>query len=100
MKRLLQSIAGGFLIPALLLVIAAIIGGTFEFDRLGAVFVYLAAFPLVPIGHFLPASDSPAANAPLIRIALYLTALLCDIIIYSLVTYIFLWWRARRRRLV
>ena len=99
MKRLLQSIAGGFLIPASLLVIAAIIGGTFELDKFGAAFIYLAAFPLVPIAPFLPASDSPDPNAPLIRVALYLSALLCDVIIYSLVTYTFLWWRAKRRRL-
>ena len=62
-----------------------------------AALVYPRAFPLDIPGPFFPESDSPDPYAPLIRNLLYLTAILIDVLVYSLLTYVVLSWRERRK---
>ncbi len=106
MNRILLSLVGGILIPMVLGLSSVFMmdvlyeqWGIIWLDWLAQIFLYLVAWPLAFIGLFLPASDSANPNAPFIRQTLYLTALLCTVVTYSLLTYGVLWWRERRRRL-
>ena len=100
MKRLLQCLAGGVLIPLSTLAVAMVVGAVVEVrpgDWLATALVYPSAFPLGILGPFFPESDSPDPNAPLIRGLLYLTAILMDVVVYSALTYVVLSWRERRK---
>jgi hypothetical protein len=105
-KRPLISIVGGILIPLVFglssLFMMDVIyeqWGITWFDWLAQILLYLVAWPMALIGLLLPSSDSADPNAPLIRRTLYLTALLCTVMTYSLLTYGSLWWYERRKRL-
>jgi len=101
-KRVLVSVAVPLLFPLLLGV-----GAWIYVDMLGrevserevTIFGYLFAWPLLLLNPLIPASDSQYPNAGLIRVALYIVALLCVWITYSLLIYAILSWRARRHRM-
>ncbi len=100
MKRLLQCLAGGVLIPLLTIAVALIVGLVVELspsDGLLTALLYPTAFPLGLLSPFFPESDSPDPNAPFIRSLLYLTAILMDVLVYSLLTYVVLRWREKRK---
>jgi hypothetical protein len=56
---------------------------------------YLFAWPLLLLGPFIPASDSHAPHAPLIRNVLYLVAVVLDVFVYTLLIYVVLYWREK-----
>lgn len=58
---------------------------------------YLFGWPLLVLGRFIPASDSPDPNAPLIRMILYTAAVLCDFVVYCFVIFVILSRRAKRK---
>jgi hypothetical protein len=57
---------------------------------------YLFAWPLLVLGPFIPASDSPAPHAALIRYVLSLVAVLLNVSAYALLIYAILYWREMR----
>ena len=61
------------------------------------IFGYFFAWPLLVLDPFIPASDSQYPNAGLIRVAMYIVALLCVWVTYSLLIYAILSWRERRK---
>ena len=66
-------------------------------ERQVMIFGYLFARPLIILNPFIPASDSQYPNAGLIRVAMYIIALLCVWVTYSLLIYAILSWRQRRK---
>ena len=102
MKRFLQSIGivllGSILLGLIAWVLADILDLQFP-EWVAAIFGYLFVWPMLLLRPFMPASDSPDPNAPFIRIVLYLSGLLLDILVYSLLIYVILRWRSRRNRL-
>ena len=98
MKRLTLSITCGVLFPLLCLAVGFTLdeGGH---ERLANVFLYPAAWPMALVSPFAPGSDSPNPNAGLIRVALYSAAMLLSVAAYSLLAYVLLGWRAKRKRL-
>ena len=98
MKRLPLSIICGVLIPLLCLVIAFPLdeGGH---ERAADVFFYLAAWPVALVSPLDPGSDSPNPNVGLIRVALYLAALLLSVSAYSFLAYVLLSCRGKQKRL-
>jgi hypothetical protein len=108
MKRLSKSIAGGVLIPLILVAIPLLVESCCvsvlrKLDNfgwagaLGRAYILLIAFPSLILP--FPKSDSPDPNAGIIRLLLFATAILMDVFVYSLLTYAVLRRRERRTRL-
>src|SRR5438067_12454157 len=100
MKRFLQCLAGGVLIPIVWFGVAALVAGGLKLrpsDGLMSALIYPVAFPLKILSPYYPQSDSPDPNAPQIRSLLDLTAILMDVIVYSLLTYVVLRWHDHRK---
>lgn len=108
MKHLSKSIAGGILIPIILIAIPLLIQGYCVpvLERLdghgwagslGKIYISLVAFPFLILP--FPKSDSPDPNAGTVRLLLSVTAILMDVFVYSLLTYAVLRWREHRARL-
>jgi hypothetical protein len=108
MKRLLQSVLGGVLIPPallspLLLLENCCLSALERLDKipwlvsLGRLYLSLLMFPFLILAPFEPKSDSPDPNAPFMREAILISAILIDFIAYSLLTYLVLTWRDRRK---
>jgi hypothetical protein len=98
MKRLSLSIVCGVLFPLLCLAIGFPLdeGGH---ERLANVFLYPAAWPVALVSPFAPGSDSPNQNAGLIRVALYLAAILLSVAAYAVLAYVLSGRRAKRKHL-
>ena len=65
-------------------------------DPVVTILAYLFGWPLLLLGPFIPASDSPAPHAPVIRNMLVLVAGFLDVFVYTLLIYAALYWRERR----
>ncbi len=100
-KRLLLSIAGGIAVPLLLVVIAMIIHMIFPQQRemawLGAIYFWVAGWPLKIFNVIFPSSPNCPDCGP-VGVAVMAT-MICDVIIYSSLIYIALWWRSKRGQL-
>ena len=99
MKRILKSVAAVLFLALIMSVIAWILIDVIGWEipewavmTLG----YLFGWPLLLLEPFIPASDSPAPYAPLVRNVLYLVAVILDIALYSLIVYVALCWREKR----
>jgi hypothetical protein len=57
---------------------------------------YLFAWPLLVLDPFIPASDSSAPYAPLVRSLMYILAVILDTAVYSFLIYLVLYWREKR----
>ena len=102
MKRILLSLAGGIIIPILLVSLAWLLLDIFDMQGpgwFGELLFTPITWPLTLLGPFFPKSDNPAPYTPMARITLFLLAMLLNILLYSSLTYIVISWRARHRRL-
>jgi len=100
MKRLLFCIASGILIPIILIAPIFLIENMnvrlLERHRhLVETYFYLFMWPVVVLGPIFPhyASDDPNPHAPTVRLAFFISVVLCDVLVYSLLTYAVLQWR-------
>jgi hypothetical protein len=98
-RRLLLSAAITLTVPLVLGVVAWLAVDVFGLGFPEWMVTALGYFgwPLLLIQRFIPASDSPDPNAPLVRMILYIAVVLCDFIVYCLVIFVILSWRARKR---
>jgi hypothetical protein len=100
-RHLLIAAAAPLLIPLLLGIggwLYVDVLGRHVSERMAMILGYLFAWPLLLLNPLIPASDSQYSNAALIRVALYIVALLCVWVTYSLLFYAFLRWQARRKQ--
>ncbi|HEX8162394.1 MAG TPA: hypothetical protein VF538_11010 [Pyrinomonadaceae bacterium] len=98
-RRVLNSVAIT-LISSLALgagawLIVAVLGWEIP-ERVVTILGYLSGWPLLLLGPFIPASDSPAPHAAPLRNVLYLMAVLLDLAAYSLLIYFIRSWIVRR----
>jgi hypothetical protein len=100
LKRLSLSIAGGITVPLLLVIVAMIIHTIFPEQRemawLGAVYFWVAGWPLKLFNVIFPQSPNCPDCGP-VGIAVMAT-MIWDVVMYSLLIYIVLWWRSKRVR--
>jgi len=66
-------------------------------EGLVTVLAYVFLWPLRLMKPIMPRSDSTVPNAAMIRTLLFLLAVFLDLAVYSLLTYVLLQWRARKR---
>jgi hypothetical protein len=96
MKRLLLALTGGIIIPIILFGVTFFLTHILELDQLEwlAYLLLLAVVwplkifdPLFPTGgmKFVPSNEALSATV------------ICDVLVYSLLTYLVLWWRARKK---
>jgi hypothetical protein len=104
-KRLLLSLAGGIIIPILyIFVIGMVIGvvknisGSVSGDSL---WLWFLSLPLQWSGHIYNYLFPPKFEKVFgeLRGEVIWTNIITSFIVYSLLTYLVLWWRARQRRL-
>lgn len=101
MRRVLLSIAGGLLIPILILMIGWMLLEVLDVqgpEWIGQYLFIPITWPLVLLGPLFPASDSAYVFAPAIRIILFFVAILFNILLYSALSYVILWRRANQKR--
>lgn len=98
MKRLFLSLAGGVLFPASFLVMTLMITdilGLRELKPVAKLLFLAVAWPLKFFSYMFPADDSDFSPTSEALIA----SALVDLFLYSMLSYVFLWLRARRKRL-
>jgi hypothetical protein len=96
-RRLLLSVAAGILIPSLAAFAGAYLVGDLEGHRwLVRVFAYVVAWPLILLRPFFPEDNDVSQTSTFMRVMLYFSALFLDFLMYFLLTYALLWWRAKR----
>jgi hypothetical protein len=105
MKRLLLSVGGGILIPASILASILLLENINvrlldRHQRMFSFYLYLILWPMFILGPIFPhyRSDNPDPYARRYELAFAISVILCDMLAYSLLTYAFLYWRARRKR--
>ena len=101
-KRLLASLAGGVLIPLLALggsLLGAALAYQWHIEWFGKTFLWLIAWPFALLKPLTPNSEEASREAANLRLAILIAVPVLDVMAYSLMTYIFLWWRDNRKRL-
>jgi hypothetical protein len=105
MKRILQSLAGGLLIPIgylfLIGIIVGIVRNITGSVRGDALWFWLLCLPLEWSGHIYNYLFPPKFEKVFgeLRGEVIWTSIITNFIVYSLLTYIFVWWRAKRGHL-
>jgi hypothetical protein len=101
-RHLLASLAGGVLI-LLLALGGAFLGALFAYlwhvKWVLEFFVWLIAWPLAVLKPITPNSEDPSKEAANLRLAILIAVPVLDVLAYSLLTYVFLWWLGKRKRL-
>ena len=89
MKRLVFSVVGGVVIPFLYMVIVGPITTYIQDDRLKQLMGYPVRWPVIVLQGLLPLGSFPfrVGEEPF----LLLLIALCDVLLYSILTYILLW---------
>ena len=103
MNRILKAIGVVILLALIMGVIAWVLVDVFgwEIPEWAALTLgYLFAWPLLLLDPFIPASDSRAPYASLVRQVLYLFALLLDIGFYSFLVYVAMYGRVKDKRVL
>lgn len=101
-KRLLASIAAGVLIPLLALAgsfLGAAVANLWHIEWVGKAFLSLIAWPFTVLKPITPNSEEASREAANLRLAILIAVPVLDVIAYSLLAYIVLWWRDNRKRL-
>ncbi len=100
--RFLASLAGGVLI-SLLALGGAFLGALFAYlwhvKSVLDFFVWLIAWPLTVLKPVTPNSEDPSREAANLRFAILIAVPMLDVLAYSLLTYIVLWWLGKRKQL-
>ncbi len=95
MKRLLQSLVGGVAITCLLLISLGTVL-TLTSSEVWEAFAYLVRWPHIVLGPYFPPEYSNDPSTPLIRQVLMAGMLVCNVFLYSALTYVVLKWCDRR----
>jgi TRAP-type uncharacterized transport system fused permease subunit len=96
MKRLLISLAGGVLVPLLLLAAAFLISDVMHLERfeiVSDIFFGAVAWPIRVFSSLFP--PPPQCVGCFLTTKAIFASALCNVIIYMLVVYILLWCRAK-----
>jgi hypothetical protein len=101
-RRLLASLAGGVLISLLALggaFLGSLVFYLWHVKSALEFFVWLIAWPLAVLKPVTPNSEDPSREAANLRFAILIAVPVLDVLAYSLLTYIVLWWRDNRKGL-
>ena len=100
-KRLLVSIAAGVQIPLLALAgsfLGAALAYLWHIEWFGKAFLWLIAWPFAVLKPVTPNSEEASREAANLRLAILIAVPVLDVIAYSLLAYIVLWWQDNRKR--
>jgi hypothetical protein len=98
-KRLLASLAAGVLIPLLALAgsfVGAALAYKWHIEWFGKAFLWLIAWPLALLKPITPNSENTSREAANLRLAILISVPVLDVLAYSLLTYLVLWWLGKR----
>lgn len=100
-KRFFVSLAAGVLIPLLALagsLLGAGLAYRWHIEWVGKAFLWLIAWPLALLKPITPNSEEASRQAANLRLAILIAVPVLDVIAYSLLSYLILWWRDNRKQ--
>ena len=100
-RRLLMSLAAGVLIPLLALAgsfLGAVLAYRWHVEWFGKAFLWLIAWPLALLKPITPNSEEASRQASNVRLAILIAVPVLDVVAYSLLAYLILWWRDIRNQ--
>src|SRR5688572_1094334 len=89
MKRLVLSVVGGFVIPFVYTIAVGPLSNYIENYRLRRLLGYPIRWPILLIQRVAPFNSFPYRDGD--QVFAFLLVIVCDVLLYSLVTYILLW---------
>ena len=98
-RRWLASIAGGLIICFIALgcmFLGSLIAYLSGSRRVLEFLVWPVAWPFAALRYFIPNSEDPSPQAANLRMVILIAVPVLDLLAYSSLTYIFLWWRDSR----
>ena len=102
-KRLLVSLGAGVFI-LLLAIAGSFVGAALAYkwhiEWFGKPFIFLIGWPFAVLKPITPNSEDASTEAVNLRTAILIAVPLIDVLTYSLLTYIALWWRDSRKHLL
>ncbi|HZI88264.1 MAG TPA: hypothetical protein VFD48_15635 [Pyrinomonadaceae bacterium] len=99
MKRLVFSVVGGVVIPFLYMVIVGPLTTYIQDDHVKQLMGYPVRWPVIILQGLLPLGSFPFRDED--ELFLLLLIVLCDVLFYSILTYILLWrfWKQKPQML-
>jgi len=95
MKRFLIAIAGGFVIPGSILGFALLVDVGLNLEPVATPFYWIVAWPLCIFSFIFPGTN-PIYEDEVTRAA-WIASSLLDVLIFSVLTYTFLWWKQKKQ---